>query len=72
MSCPYIDTCPVFRSVLLDESKSYLAWAFCRTIHADCGRYKMVRAGNLVPEGLLPTGEIAPLAEVRQPLRRMP
>jgi hypothetical protein len=71
MSCPYIDTCPTFVSVMLDESKAYLAWAFCRTIHSDCGRYKMVRSGDRVPEGLMPDGEIASPAEVSQPLRRM-
>jgi hypothetical protein len=71
MSCPYIDTCPMFNSILMDETRSYMAWAFCRTIHADCGRYKMVRSGERIPEGLLPTGEIAAPAEVRQPLRRV-
>lgn len=70
MSCPYIETCPVFSSIMLDESMSYLVWAFCRTVHSDCGRYKAVRAGIKVPNGLMPTGEITSPVGARQTLKR--
>jgi hypothetical protein len=61
MSCPFLDSCPMFRMLALDEEQQYLAWAFCCGEHSDCGRYKRMLAGEPVPQGLKPTGEIVPL-----------
>jgi hypothetical protein len=70
MSCPFIETCPAFSTIMLEEDKSYLAWAFCRTVYADCGRYKATIAGDYVPDGLMPTGEIASPVGVIETLKR--
>jgi hypothetical protein len=71
MSCPFIKTCPVFNEVNLNPSESYLAWAFCRTIFSDCGRYKMILSGKNVPDGLMPTGEVIQRSKAKQPLNRI-
>jgi hypothetical protein len=59
MCCPFIDTCSMFRAIALETDKEYLVWAFCCGEHADCGRYKKIVAGESIPAGLMPTGEIA-------------
>ena len=48
----------MFCTIMADEETEYLAWAFCRTIYEDCGRYKRAVAGQDVPGGLLPTGDL--------------
>jgi hypothetical protein len=58
MACPFLKTCSMFRTLIADEETEYLAWAFCRTIYEDCGRYKRAVAGQDVPRGLLPTGDL--------------
>jgi hypothetical protein len=58
MPCPFIEICPMFRTVMADEETEYLAWAFCHTVHEDCSRYKSLLAGHDVPDGLLPTGDL--------------
>ncbi len=70
MSCPFIKTCPVFRRVKRDPDEAHLAWAFCRTVYADCGRYKTIISGRSVPEGLMPTGEVICRAPVKPSLKR--
>jgi hypothetical protein len=63
MACPYLETCSMFCTIMADEETEYLAWAFCRTIYQDCGRYKKAISGQEVPEGLLPTGDIIVTSE---------
>ncbi len=58
MSCPFVETCEMFRTLAMREDGKYLAWAFCCSEHADCVRYKKTIAGELVPRDLLPTGMI--------------
>jgi hypothetical protein len=58
MSCPFLDTCGMFRALALSEDDKYLAWAFCNSEHSDCVRYKKTIAGEEVPRGLMPTGVI--------------
>jgi hypothetical protein len=58
MACPFLETCSMFRTIMADQEMEYLAWAFCRTVYEDCGRYKSRLAGHDVPEGLLPTGDL--------------
>ena len=48
----------MFRTLALDESQKYLAWAFCCGEYSDCARYKQIRAGEPVPREMLPTGVI--------------
>jgi hypothetical protein len=69
MSCPYLETCPMFRAIALSESCKYLVWAFCCSEHSDCGRYKKIIAGEEVARGLMPTGEIMQMAGDRVPRR---
>ena len=71
MSCPFIKRCPVFSAAKHDPDQSYLTWAFCRTVYADCGRYKTIISGRSVPEGLMPTGEVVGRAGTVQPLKRI-
>ena len=48
----------MFRTLAMSEDKKHLAWAFCCGEHCDCARYKQIRAGEPVPQGMLPTGFI--------------
>jgi len=56
MSCPFLETCPMFRTLALRDDRKHLAWAFCCSEHGDCVRYKKILAGEIVPLDLLPTG----------------
>ena len=58
MTCPFLETCPMFKTITVEKTTEYLAWAFCRTVYSDCGRYKSMVACEDVPEGLLPTGDL--------------
>ncbi len=58
MCCPYLDECSMFRAIALEPDKKHLVWAFCCGEHSDCGRYKKTVAGEQIPAGLMPTGEI--------------
>ena len=62
MACPFLETCSMFRTIMADDETEYLAWAFCRTLYQDCGRYKKAVSGQDVPEGLLPTGDLVAIS----------
>jgi hypothetical protein len=68
MCCPFLDDCSMFRTIALEPDKKHLVWAFCCGEHADCGRYKKIVAGEEIPSGLMPTGEIV----VTEPAERPP
>lgn len=55
----------MFRTIMADEETEYLAWAFCRTVHEDCSRYKSIVAGDDVPDGLLPTGDLVAVQRMK-------
>ena len=63
MACPFLETCSMFCTIMADDETEYLAWAFCRTVYQDCGRYKKAISGQEVPEGLLPTGDLVVTSE---------
>jgi hypothetical protein len=69
MCCPFLDECPMFRTLALEPDKQHLVWAFCCGEHADCGRYKKIVAGEHLPIGLMPTGDIMIVAESADPSR---
>ena len=56
MSCPFLETCPMFRTIACRDDTKHLVWAFCCSEHADCVRYKKTLAGEMIQPDMLPTG----------------
>jgi hypothetical protein len=71
MSCPFAEECSLFEASVRREKMRYLLWAFCRAEYTDCVRYKMLKAGDHVPEGLMPTGDMSELPFERQSSKRI-
>jgi hypothetical protein len=63
MSCPFTKNCVAFNAITANADKQYLAWAFCLGEHTDCGRYKALMAGDTIPEGLMPDGDVIAVAK---------
>jgi hypothetical protein len=66
MSCPFSKTCPMFSALAFEERTKHLMWAFCYGEHTDCGRYKRMVAGEPVPEGMMPTGQLVGAGHQKQ------
>lgn len=61
MSCPHLDSCPMFR---IFQTKSLLKiWTmrFCESnLYPTCERFQLAERGMLVPRNLLPNGQTLP------------
>ncbi len=56
--CPYLAGCPFYEFARLKGTKRALVVAFCKGRYETCARYKLRSAGQPVPKGLWPDGEM--------------
>jgi hypothetical protein len=57
-SCPNIDTCPMFKLLKLEASKTVVIQQYCKGDFSKCKRKQLSDEGKESPDNLFPTGEL--------------
>ena len=55
--CPFVENCPMYEHFSSEGMKRLFILQFCESRYYDCERFKLNRAGEEVPEKLLPDGD---------------
>jgi hypothetical protein len=55
-SCERLSVCPIFRTLRFEASKTIFIKQYCEGDCSACARYQRWKAGQPVPETLLPNG----------------
>ena len=66
MPCPHVTSCPLYRLFTVRDSLRVWQIHYCDGRFDQCERLRLARAGEGVPQNLLPNGKLLDLGATRR------